>query len=168
MAPLKTLVNRNLPGANAKRTSITTRSRSALADIENKNVRITKRKADCSPIKEVKSTFKRSALSDLPKNSNVLPKKNGVEKPTLKPTLKAKQTSSIKTVAKLKNNENVPPNAPGVKTKTRLPVKTTFETETIIKTKVPLKETNGKVKRLSNEFEKTEVSLYSTALEDLR
>ncbi|XP_044750684.1 G2/mitotic-specific cyclin-B3 isoform X2 [Coccinella septempunctata] len=169
MAPTRTVVTRDLPGANAKRTSITTRSRAALADVENKIVRTTKRKADGSPTKETKTNFKRTALSDLPRNSNVVPKKNAVEKPILKAVPRSKQVAAttIKTVTKSKNNENQIPNAPGVKTKTRLPVKATAETETVVKAKVPLKESNGKVKRLSNEFEKTEESMYSTPLEDL-
>lgn len=186
MAPLRALTNKNYQGPNTKRTSMTTRSKSALADVENNMTRTIKRKADGSPTKETKTNnIKRSALSDLPRNTNVLAKKNDVlgkknevvvkkndvlckknslEKPILKAVPKSRQSSSLKTVIKPKNNENVaPPNAPGVKVKTRLPVKT--ETETV-KAKVPLKETNGKVKRLSNEFEKTEESMYSTPLEE--
>lgn len=137
-----------------------------------------KRKADSSPTKDVKT--KRSALGDLAINANVMANKlsdknkllnqNASKQIVKKVTVKAKQLPALKTVTKLKNNENLaPPPAPFVKIKARQPIKT--EISTAIKPKDPSKdgqkEANGaKVKRLSNEFEKTEESLYTTALED--
>lgn len=50
---------------------------------------------------------------------------------------------------------------------TRQSIKTVIPNQTAIKPKEVLKESNNKCnKRLSNEFEKTEDTLYSTALED--
>ncbi|KAK9872228.1 hypothetical protein WA026_017031 [Henosepilachna vigintioctopunctata] len=192
MAPLKApLANKNVSLIPA-RASITTRSKAGIVNNTQNNMIRAKRKADCSPSKETTANVKRSAFGDITRNANVIPIKKALDekknllklvddkkislktvdqkkKPPTKVVVKTKQLSSIRTVVKPKNNENiVPPDAPGVKIKTRLSIKAPTDTETVVKVKEPLKENNGKVKtRLSNEFEKTEESIYSSAVDEL-
>lgn len=119
-----------------------------------------KRKADSPPTKEV--AVKRSALGDLTNTKVTLSKKVIAQK---------KAVPSVKTVKKPKQSENVAP-PPINRIQTRGAVRAKIPDETAQKPKEPLKENtsnvNNKVKtRLSNEFEKTEDSLYSTALEEM-
>lgn len=91
-------------------------------------------------------------------------------------TVQSKVLPSVKTVQKLRQNENLaPPPAPAAnKIVTRAAVKQTAHcpNQTAVKPKELKKENAGGVgastkKRLSNEFEKSEESLYSSALEDM-
>ncbi|CAG9862926.1 unnamed protein product [Phyllotreta striolata] len=184
MAPTKSSASSilsNLP----LRTTISTRSRAATQSLTN--VRTTKlsvisvkRKADASPSKDAKTT-KRIAFSE--KNINITEAKtkqvDAKQKITLKKaatqvktvtTLKAqlKTLPSVKTVARVKQNENIAPLAPVHKVYSRKPTKIVVPNQTAIKPKEVLKENNTKCnKRLSNDFEKTEDTLYSSALEDI-
>lgn len=142
-----------------------------------------KRKAECSPAKH--TAVKRSALSDLSSNAitkakPVDPKQNAATKNTIakksivQPRIvpSTKQVASVKTVIKPRQNENLaPPAAPITRIQTRAAaVRSKIPDGTAQKPKEPLKEISNtqKVKtRLSNEFEKTEESLYSTALEEM-
>ncbi|KAL3281837.1 hypothetical protein HHI36_005037 [Cryptolaemus montrouzieri] len=173
MAPLKAPFDpKNIPVRSSRNCTVSTRSKAIITSIPNRTIR-SKRKA--SPSKDTTANAKRSAFGDLTKNANVIPtrkitdekKKISIKQP-LKVVVKAKQFPTVKTVVKPKNDENiVPPDAPGIKTKTRLSLKAPTDTDTLIKVKEPLKESNVKVKtRLSNEFEKTEESLYTTADEE--
>lgn len=134
-----------------------------------------KRKADFSPVKEAINT-KRTALGDVTNaaTKKIEDKKKGatLKQPTKKTTVQAKILPSVRTVIKAKQSENVPPRAPCVKgITTRASVKNIDITnQTALKAKEPLKEntTINRIKtRLSNEFEKTEETLYSSALEEL-
>ncbi|KAJ8952113.1 hypothetical protein NQ314_007606 [Rhamnusium bicolor] len=138
-----------------------------------------KRKADCSPSKENKTT-KRTAFGDRNVNVNdILKSKITDEKNkivikqnvvTKKIVVQTKMLPSVKTVLKPRQNENLaPPPAPGNKIVTRAAIKSVVPNQTALKPKEVLKENNNanKVnKRLSNEFEKTDESLYYTALEE--
>ncbi|KAK9736257.1 Cyclin, N-terminal domain [Popillia japonica] len=134
-----------------------------------------KRKADGSPTKE--NGVKRSAFCDV---TNAIAKvKNIDEKVKIltknhmivkKVTIHQKTLPTVKTIVKSKQNENLaPPPAPG-KVQTRASCRNVVPNQTAQKPKDVQKEnvTTKKVKtRLSNEFEKTTESLYSTALEEM-
>ncbi|XP_017767903.1 PREDICTED: G2/mitotic-specific cyclin-B3 [Nicrophorus vespilloides] len=151
---------------------VTTRSKANNANIIVKG----KRKADGSPSKE--TAVKRSALGDLTTNTLAKAKnddkskiisKNAVSKKVL---VQARVLPSVRTVAKPKQNENqVPPAAPAQKILTRASLRSipAPPNQTAQKPKEAVKDVvTSKVKtRLSNEFEKTEESLYCTALEDV-
>ncbi|CAH0557665.1 unnamed protein product [Brassicogethes aeneus] len=163
--------------ANAKTLTgmhaVSTRSRTIANCGGQKDTVRGKRKADCSPSKE--KGAKRSAFGDV---SNVLAKSRAIDnaKPALKTgpkkvTVQAKVLASVKTVVKPRQNENLaPPPAPGNKVITRAAKNTAVApNQTALKPKEVLKENNHAIRvktRLSNEFEKTEESLYCSALED--
>ncbi|KAK5645875.1 hypothetical protein RI129_004339 [Pyrocoelia pectoralis] len=131
-----------------------------------------KRKADASPVKNIAT--KRSALGDVTNQKKTLlhnkakQTTNVVKKVTVKSTF----LPSVKTVIKPKQKENTsPPNAPLPKAPqprihTRASLRNSDVNSTALKPKEPTKEAKVKT-RLSNEFEKSEVSLYSSALEDI-
>ncbi|GJQ66946.1 CycB3 [Trypoxylus dichotomus] len=134
-----------------------------------------KKKADGSPTKE--NGVKRSAFCDVTnaiakvktvdEKVRILTKNHMVVK---KVTVQQKILPSAKTVVKPKQNENLaPPPAPG-KVQTRASCRTVAPNQTIQKPKDVMKENIGtkKVKtRLSNEFDKSRESFYSTALEEI-
>lgn len=137
---------------------ITTRSKTATN--QSQNVKRNKRKAEGSPPKE--NDVKRSAFYDV---TNA--KLNQSDKRTA-----SKRTSTKPAILKEKQNENLaPPPAPIVdKIQTRASLRYNNVTnETAVKSKDTQRETNAikKKTRLSNEFEKTGESLYSTALEEM-
>lgn len=173
MAPSK-LTRPIVPSITAR--GIATRSKGTnQAAIISKDIR-GKRKADGSPTKE--NGVKRSAFCDV---TNAISKvKNVDEKVKIltknhmvvkKVTVHQKVLPSVKTVIKPRQNENLaPPPAPGNKVHTRASCRNVAPNQTAQKPKEVQKETvaTKKVKtRLSNEFEKTHDSLYSTALEDV-
>ncbi|KAH1014292.1 G2/mitotic-specific cyclin-B3-like isoform X1 [Dendroctonus ponderosae] len=129
-----------------------------------------KRKADCSPIKN--KVVKRSALGDVTNNDDKVID-NKVLKNIKRVTVQSKVLPSVRTVQKKKQNENSqPPPAPVAnKIVTRNAVKqvTNCTNQTALKPKenkkncVPAATTK---KRLSNEFEKDDETLYCTALEE--
>ncbi|XP_066261440.1 G2/mitotic-specific cyclin-B3 isoform X2 [Euwallacea similis] len=157
-------------------TNITTRSKTQCENtnpnkVVDKHVR-GKRKADCSPSKD--KAVKRSALINLTNNYKKIIETR-VTKPSKPITVQAKILPTVKTVQKPKQNENLaPPPAPVVnKIVTRATVKNIVHcaTHTAVKPKEANKENTALVavttkKRLSNEFEKSDGSLYSTALEE--
>ncbi|KAF7267167.1 hypothetical protein GWI33_019574 [Rhynchophorus ferrugineus] len=173
MAPNKTL--RSLDVVN----KVSTRSRTlCFQDNVNKGLdRIDKiirgkRKADCSPSKE--KAIKRTALGDLTNNTTNKVSDKGTK--AKKVTVQSRVLPSVKTVQKIRQNENLaPPPAPGGnKILTRASMKNTVHcpTHTAVKPKEAQKENHLGIgattkKRLSNEFEKTEESLYSSALEEI-
>lgn len=163
----------------ASRNTISTRSRAIGNCGQTKDISRTKRKADCSPSKENKAT-KRTAFGD--RNVNVTDIKTKLLEdkhkvalksslPVKKVTVQAKTLASIKTILKPRQNENLaPPPAPGNKIVTRAAGKTVVPNQTALKPKEPLKDStnaNKVNKRLSNEFEKNEETLYCTALEEM-
>lgn len=140
---------------------ITTRSKTTtLLNNLHQNITRNKRKAEGSPTKE--NDVKRSAFCDVTNSKFNLhdTKKIGTRKATVKSVLKGKQ-----------QNENLaPPPAPISKVQTRASLKnnTNVPNQTAQKPKETLKDIAVKKKtRLSNEFEKSGESLYSTALEDM-
>jgi hypothetical protein len=170
MAPLKQL-NKAVTGitrTNQKNPIVTvsTRSRSLVSTVQTRP----KRKADFSPIKE---NVKRTAMCDITNAKKLDEKKKVVAKqPIKKATVQMKTLPSVKTVAKPKQSENVPPpQAPCLNgIVTRAAVKNVAANHTAQKPKEALKEISNVARiktRLSNEFEKTEESLYSSALEEL-
>ncbi|XP_018567373.1 G2/mitotic-specific cyclin-B3 isoform X2 [Anoplophora glabripennis] len=165
----------------ASRHTISTRSRAIANCGQTKDVSRTKRKADCSPSKENKAN-KRTAFGDRNVNVNDLKIKALDDKhkvglksslPVKKVTVQVKTLTSVKTILKPRQNENLlaPPPAPGHKIVTRATGKTVIvPDQTAQKPKEVLKDStnaNKANKRLSNEFEKTEETLYCTALEDV-
>ncbi|XP_008194308.1 G2/mitotic-specific cyclin-B3 isoform X2 [Tribolium castaneum] len=167
MAPLKPL-SRAVTGAirTNQKASVSTRSRSSV--LTNAQIR-PKRKADFSPVKE---NVKRSAMGDITNNKKFDDKKKAtLKQPAKKTIVQVKTLPSVRTVLKPKQNENVlPPQAPCLNgVVTRAAVKNVTTGQTAVKPKEALKEiSNPRIKtRLSNEFEKTEESLYSSALEEL-
>lgn len=157
------------------RSIISTRSKTSLIVQHTKDQIKGKRKAEASPSKDTKS-LKRKALCDvtnaISKNKTTEDKsKNGNKLQILK-----KSESYVKTVVKSKQNatENVqPPAAPAAqRIVTRAAIKhiTIVPNQTALRSKEALKETNTNAaskKRLSNEFEKTEETLYCSALEEM-
>ncbi|KAF5302144.1 hypothetical protein FQA39_LY10479 [Lamprigera yunnana] len=127
-----------------------------------------KRKADASPIKDV--SLKRSALGDVTnKKKTILDNKTYKKSSTIaikKITVKSRVLDSVKTVVKPKQNENVAPQAPLQRVQTRASLRNIDVNKTAIKHKESMKAAKVKT-RLSNEFEKSEDSLYSSALEDV-
>ncbi|KAJ8920829.1 hypothetical protein NQ315_015621, partial [Exocentrus adspersus] len=181
MAPTKGVHVHAVLSNQASRNNISTRSRAIVNCAQAKDVPRTKRKADCSPSKENKTT-KRTAFGDRNVNiTDMVKPKAGDEKhpvtiksllPVKKVTVQVKTLASVKTVLKPRNENLIAPPAPGNKIVTRAAVKNVaVPNQTAQKPKEVLKETstaNVKVnKRLSNEFEKTQESLYCTALEDI-
>ncbi|KAG5891029.1 hypothetical protein JTB14_035221 [Gonioctena quinquepunctata] len=177
MAPIKT--HPNIITSLSLKDAISTRSKATtnFAQIKDtKDVNRSKRKADCSPSKENKAGNKRKAFGERNVNVTELLKQKIVEDKQKKIAAVKKVTAqirtlpSVKTVHKPRQNENLaPPQAPGHKVVTRAAVKNVVPNQTALKPKEVLKENNtNKVnKRLSNEFEKTEESLYCTALEEI-
>lgn len=172
MVPTK--VSNRLHCPIAARRSMTTRSQNghAIPLMDAK----AKRKAD-SPAKGM--TLKRSALGDV---TNALKKtlahnekanKKVIANPVKKVTVQTKELPTVKTVTKPKQNENlVPPAQPKKKIVTRASLKSIVPIEPHTQTTVTKpKEAHvveKKVKtRLSNEFDKTDESLYTSALENL-
>lgn len=130
-----------------------------------------KRKADGSPPKE--NGVKRSAFCDV---TNAKTQLNDDKTKTLgqktlakKVTIQTKPGPTVKTVQKPKHNENfAPPQAPQQKIQTRATLRN-VPNQTVQKPKKPTNDvvpTNKVKTRLSNEFEKTNESLYFSALED--
>lgn len=167
MAPLKP-VNRVISGttrANQKPLAVSTRSRSST----NTQIR-SKRKADFSPVKE---NVKRTAMGDITNNKkNEDKRKPTMKQPVKKAIVQTKTLPSVKTVVKPKQNENISiPQAPCINgVVTRAAVKNVTTNQTAVKPKETHKEISNVTRiktRLSNEFEKTEESLYSSALEEL-
>lgn len=160
------------------RNTISTRSKAHAS--QTKEVSRTKRKADCSPSKENKPT-KRTAFGDRNVNVTDAQKAKNLEDkhrtglktllPVKKVTVQTKTLPSVKTVLKPKNENLAAPPAPGHKVVTRAAVKNVVvPNQTAQKPKEVLKENNNATKvtkRLSNEFEKTEETLYCTALEEM-
>ncbi|CAH1102807.1 unnamed protein product [Psylliodes chrysocephalus] len=170
MAPLKSSHSNILPNFTLK-NAISTRSKSTVIGPKQDGVR-SKRKADCSPSKENKNN-KRIAFGERNTNIAEIAKNKLIEDKDKKTTAVRKVTThmkilpSVKTVIRARQNQNEAPHAPGHKILTRQSIKTVIPNQTAIKPKEVLKESNNKCnKRLSNEFEKTEDTLYSTALED--
>lgn len=165
MVPTK--IRTNVPVA--ARRSITTRSRNQNA-ILMANDRV-KRKAN-SPAKGM--TLKRSAFGDV---TNAIKKtitthdkfKKTTTETTKKVTVQSKVLQTVKTVIKPKQNENIAaPAEPKKKIVTRASLRNIVPTNTATKPKEVNKTETNKVKtRLSNEFEKTNESLYTSALENL-
>lgn len=134
-----------------------------------------KRKADASPTKEG-AVVKRSAFGDVTNEivKRLDDKSKQISKNVKKLTVQSKVLPTLQMVTKLKHNENVaplPPGAPAHKIQTRASLRTIVPTsnQTILKPKENVKlEITSRVKtRLSNEFEKTEETLYSSALEEI-
>ncbi|KAJ3654629.1 hypothetical protein Zmor_013804 [Zophobas morio] len=170
MAPLKQISKAILTSRTTQKTqaaAVSTRSRSTT--FMQQNDKRAKRKADFSPVKE---KVKRSALGDLNTNAKAEDdKKVTVKQPIKKAIVQTKTLPSVKTVVKTKQNENAPPPCiKGVVTRAAA-VKSVGTNQTAVKPKDPLKEVlanaNRIKTRLSNEFEKTSESLYSSALEEL-
>lgn len=150
-------------------------TKSIIPEIKPLNARARSKLTSNATVKEIRSKrkaasplakdteIKRSALGDV---TNV--KRKAAQK-TVKPAPEhAKVVPSVKTVVKPKRNENVAPLAPITRIQTRGRAK--VPNETVQKPKELVKEniTTNKVKtRLSNEFEKTEESIYSTPLEEM-
>ncbi|XP_057669467.1 G2/mitotic-specific cyclin-B3 isoform X1 [Diorhabda carinulata] len=166
MAPIKPNQNSMMPHFSLNR--ISTRSKSTLPCHNSKEAleaTRTKRKADCSPPKENKS-IKRLAFGE--KNINLLENIKKAKKTITvkKVTTQKKTVASVKTVNKISQKENLEClRAPALKVVTRQS-KPTVSNQTAVKSKEVLKELNKINKRLSNEFEKTDDSLYYTASED--
>ncbi|RZC38936.1 G2/mitotic-specific cyclin-B3 [Asbolus verrucosus] len=176
MAPLKQAKPPSIVTRTTQKqvTTIATRSRSTVLTAQTRP----KRKAEFSPVKE--TNIKRTAFGELSNiNTGNVKKAEEKKKTTLKQPIKkaivqTKTLPSVKTVVKPKQNENIaPPHAPCINGNgivTRAAVKNVGTNQTALKPKEPLKEnsnTNRIKTRLSNEFEKTEESLYSSALEEL-
>lgn len=176
MAPLRTTSRLTISAVNTKKTTTNAVARGTTALLLAKNAKETrsKRKAISPAIKE--SSRKRSALGDLTNKTDrpaVDTKAKGVKNvlAAKKVTVQQKVLPSVKTAVRVRHNENLgPPAAPAAaRVQTRAAARASLPNETAQKPKDNAKETAGitKVKRLSNEFEKTEESLYSTALEDM-
>ncbi|XP_023021366.1 cyclin B3 isoform X2 [Leptinotarsa decemlineata] len=176
MAPLKT--HPNILTSLALKDIISTRSKVPMniPQIKNtKDVVRPKRKADCSPSKENRGNNKRKPMGDRDVNATEMKIKAADDKqkkvaPVKKATVQVRALPSVKTVQKQRQNENLPPpQAPGHKIVTRAAVKNVVPNQTAVIPKEVLKETNAMkvTKRLSNEFEKTEETLYCTALEEV-
>lgn len=166
MAPIKPNHNSMIPHFSLNR--ISTRSKSTVPCPNTKEAleaTRTKRKADCSPHKENKS-IKRLAFGE--KNINLLEniKKAKKTMTVKKVTTQKKTLPAVKTVHKISQKENLESlRAPALKVVTRQS-KPIISNQTAVKPKEVLKELNKINKRLSNEFEKTDDSLYYTASED--
>lgn len=153
------------------RRGITTRSQNSQNIASNILADRTKRKAE-SPAKGM--AVKRSAFGNLTNalNKTALAQQDKAKKVpvTKKVTVQAKVLPTVKTVVRPKSNENVAPPAEPVKkpvTRASLRGNLAPPTQTAQKPKEILK-TDNKVKtRLSNEFDKTDESLYTSALENL-
>lgn len=169
MAPIRTTSKLTISSTHTKKKPTTT-TKISIPTLPQKNVKQTrsKRKANSPPLKE--SSQKRSALEDVTNNALELKAKN-VKTTAKKVTVQQKVLASVKTAVRVRQNENfAPPIAPAAtRVKTRASTKAILPNETAQKPKDSVKVTTAvaKVKRLSNEFEKTEDSLYSTALEDM-
>lgn len=155
----------------AGRRSITTRSQNANILISNDRA---KRKAN-SPAKGM--TLKRSALGDVTnaqKNKlNVQDAKKKTMVTTIqvakKVTVQTKVLPTVKTVAKPKKENLEPPAEPKKKIVTRQSLRNVAPVQTnVAKPKEDKPNIEHKVKtRLSNEFDKSDESLYTSALENL-
>lgn len=169
------MIPKSRPINIASRRGITTRSQNP-SIIHNINERI-KRKAN-SPAKETIS--KRSAFGDVTNavkkltthHENKIKKQAIIEVPK-KVTVHTKILPGVKTTVKIKQNENIePPAEPKKKIVTRASLRNgilpTQKDSTVSKPKETVKVETTKVKtRLSNEFDKSEESLYTSALENL-
>nr|CAI5837447.1 unnamed protein product [Callosobruchus analis] len=179
MPPAKTKM---LPTGITVRNTVPTRTKTNIPQLsELKNSISSKRKADCSPSKENKQN-KRIAFGE--RNINVADKqvnkggKQNDEKEikkvinAKKVIVQVKRLPSVKTVIKPRQNENLPPPAAPVhKIVTRGARKTeVVPDQTALKAPKEASKDSSNVnkgKRLSNEFEKTEETLYCTALEEI-
>ncbi|KAK4879064.1 hypothetical protein RN001_007210 [Aquatica leii] len=164
MAPTKATSSKTTNQIFLTKNRITTRlSSKPSANATNITQARVKRKADASPVKEIGS--KRSALGDVTNQKKTLDikTKKTINNAIKKVTVQTKVLPSVKTVIKPKHNENLPPQAPGQKIQTRASLKNVDINSTAQK---PVKEAKTKT-RLSNEFEKSGDSLYSSALEDI-
>lgn len=177
MAPLRATSRLTISTINTKKTvTATTKGTTALLLTKNAKETRSKRKANSPPLKE--TSRKRSALGDLTNKTDrptiETTKAKGVKNvltTTKKVTVQQKVLPSVKTAVRVRPSENLaPPKAPAAtRIQTRAAARASLPNETAQKPKDATKETAvgvTKVKRLSNEFEKTEESLYSTALED--
>lgn len=171
MAPTRTASRFTISAANNVKRSMTTRSNLPSLKI-GKETR-SKRKADSPPAKE--KALKRSALGDVTNRSERAPENKPKGTKTLitgkKVTVHQKLLPSVKTALRVKTHDcfGAPP-APAARVQTRANARTKVPNETVQKPKEAVKENvcaAAKVKRLSNEFEKSEESLYSTALEEM-
>lgn len=167
MAPTRSARSTATIVPTTRRSLTRTKAKTGITiDTDTKLPRV-KRKA--SPLKEV--GVKRSALGEISVNVTSQNKiANDKSKAIKKVVVQTKLLPSVKTVVKPKQNENLaPPRAPVQKVQTRSNVRNLGVNHTAIKRK----ESNQTVKdnkiktRLSNEFEKTDDSLYSSALEDM-
>lgn len=174
MAPTK--ITRPIVPPVAAR-GIATRSKGTNHTMTAKDIRA-KRKADGSPTKE--KAVKRSAFCDV---TNAISKVKGIDEKVKiltknhmvvkKVTVHQRTLPSVKTIIKPRQNENIAPPpapAPGNKVQTRASCRSVVPNQTAQKPKDIQKDNvvTKKVKtRLSNEFEKTRESLYSTALEEM-
>ncbi|CAH1979792.1 unnamed protein product [Acanthoscelides obtectus] len=184
MPPTKTKI---MPTGITVRNIIPTRTKTGIPlPNELKNTISSKRKADASPSKENKQN-KRIAFGE--RNINVADnqinkgskqvdeKEKDVKKAVVmtnakKLTVQVKKLPSVKTVVKPRQNENLPPPAaPVQKIVTRgAQRREVVPDQTALKApKETAKDSSNvnKGKRLSNEFEKTEETLYCTALEEI-
>lgn len=163
MVPSKIRPNMSI----ASRRSITTRSQNQNV-LQNVNSKI-KRKAN-SPAKGM--TSKRSAFGDVTnavkKQVTTNVKFNKIEL-AKKVTIHAKVLPTIRTAIKPKQIDNAVPPEPKKKIVTRASLRNiVISTQTAAKPKETHKIETNKVKtRLSNEFDKSEESLYTSALENL-
>lgn len=155
--------------SNTKRTSS---SRGALQPTKNVKETRGKRKANSPPVKE--TSQKRSALGDVTNKATDNTRSKGLRNILTgkKVSVQQKVLPSVRTAVRVRQNENLaPPPAPAAsKVQTRAAARTSVPNETVQKPKeTVVKESANvaKVKRLSNEFEKSEESLYSTALEEM-
>lgn len=173
MAPTRITSRLNV-ATTINNTKKTTNMRGTLLAAKNVKETRTKRKANSPPAKE--TALKRSALGDLTNKSERISentKTKGVKNVLVgkKVTVHQKVLPSVKTAVRVRPNENLaPPPAPAARVQTRAASRASIPNETVQKPKESaLKESVSvaKVKRLSNEFEKSEESLYSTALEEM-
>ncbi|XP_018321942.1 G2/mitotic-specific cyclin-B3 [Agrilus planipennis] len=175
MAPTRATKPELILAVGAKRVNtnaISTRSKSTIINVVKERA---KRKADGSPPKE--NGVKRSAFGDI---TNALKKTKETEikgktiikvpNAAKKVKVQAKVLPTVRTVNHKKNENTCPPPAPvNNKPRTRATQRLHQPNQTVQKPKEVLKDNtnvNQKIKtRLSNEFEKTEESLYSTAID---
>ncbi|KAJ8980632.1 hypothetical protein NQ317_011708 [Molorchus minor] len=117
MAPTKTTIHPLQPHL-ANRNTISTRSKAVTHHAQTKDVTRGKRKADCSPSKENKTT-KRTAFGDRNVNVNDIVKAKVADDrqkahirhslAVKKVTVHSKTLASVKTIIKPRQNENLAP-----------------------------------------------------------
>lgn len=168
MAPSK--VTTLLPAANINRKGILTRSQNQNL-IANNLICKGKRKADASPGKE--QIAKRSAFGDITNDVNnvqIHENKKGVTKKLQNKIITTLKATTVK--QNVANLENIPlqPTVRLNKILTRASIKDpSVVSTTAVKPKENLKPDAAKlnIRRITNEFERTEDSLYVSAVEEM-